>query len=131
MKATLVTAVAAALSLSGLASADICNNNCGRQVAGVNNPELPVRARRATCSSFLDTTTTVTPPASTVITYNRDVTATPAVTGTVPTWANMCSDVAEYWSACQCFDMSPTTVTVIATAPMTTTTPAATTCTCL
>jgi len=56
------TATVAALGLSGLASAAICNNNCGRQVAGTAAGKVPLETRRAMCSSFLATTTTVTPP---------------------------------------------------------------------
>ncbi len=63
--------------------------------------------------------------------YNRNVhnraAASPTVTGDVPAYATMCSSNVDYWSACQCFGIAPTTITV--TAPTPTTTLATPTCT--
>ncbi|KAJ6440730.1 Ca2+-modulated nonselective cation channel polycystin protein [Purpureocillium lavendulum] len=124
----------AAFGLSGLAAAAICNNNCGRQVAGTAAGKVPLETRRAMCSSFLATTTTVTPPVATQtppVVYNRNVhnraASSPTVTGEQPAYATMCANNVEYWSACQCFGISPTTITVTAPTPITTL--AAPTCT--
>lgn len=60
------------------------------------------------------------------VVYNRAA-ASPTVTGDVPAYATNCANNVDYWSACQCFGITPTTVTV--TAPTPTTTLAVPTCT--
>jgi len=61
--------------------------------------------------------------------HNRAVTTAPVpvVTGTVPAYASACTNNVDYWSACQCFSIAPTTITVTAPTPITTL--AAPTCT--
>lgn len=66
--------------------------------------------------------------------YNRNVhgprQVTPSLTGTVPAYATDCADVTAYWEACQCFSgITPTLVTVTATAATPTTTISGPTCT--
>lgn len=50
-----------AIGLTGIASAAICNNNCGRAVAGTAGVKPVLASRHDLCSAFLATTTTVTP----------------------------------------------------------------------
>lgn len=50
-----------AFGVSGLASAAICNNNCGRAVIGTAGKQPVLASRKEMCSAFLATTTTVTP----------------------------------------------------------------------
>ncbi|KAK2033592.1 hypothetical protein LX32DRAFT_704307 [Colletotrichum zoysiae] len=113
----------------GIAFAAVCNNNCGRQVVGTAIREPPSLASRSSlCASLLTTYVTleatsepsVLPLPSAVIDRRnvhgpRQVTPTPIITGTKPEYASACTDVAAYWSACQCFDgVKPTTITVTA-----------------
>ncbi|KAI9170558.1 putative cell agglutination protein pfl4 [Paramyrothecium foliicola] len=67
------------LILAGFASigaaTDICQNNCGRAVAGTGRTPI-FAVRSSLCSAFVTTTTTVTAPTTTVtgsIIYNRNV----------------------------------------------------------
>ncbi|KAL0941990.1 cell surface glycoprotein [Colletotrichum truncatum] len=122
--------------LPQLASAGPCNNNCGRQVIGTAVRDPPSwDLRSSLCADFVTTYVTVTsgpePSAElqlpTVIDGRnvhgpRQVTPTPVITGKKPDYASACSDVAAYWSACQCFDgVKPTTITVTAPAVAATT----------
>ncbi|KAF6826620.1 peptidase s8 and s53 subtilisin kexin sedolisin [Colletotrichum plurivorum] len=121
----------AVLGLPLLASAAICNNNCGRAVAGSARVNPPFSVRQSQCAAFVSTTVTVTPGAVTV-TANpvgaRNVhgprqASAPVITGTVPAYASSCADATAYWSACQCFSgISATTVTVTAATPVVTVT---------
>ncbi|KAF6802243.1 peptidase s8 and s53 subtilisin kexin sedolisin [Colletotrichum musicola] len=123
--------LAAVLGLPLLASAAICNNNCGRAVAGSARVNPPFSVRQSQCAAFVSTTVTVTPGAVTV-TANavgaRNVhgprqASAPVITGTVPAYASSCADATAYWSACQCFSgISATTVTVTAATPVVTVT---------
>lgn len=47
------------LSLSGLTSAAICNNDCGRQVAGTARKEPSLASRSSQCGAFVTTYVTV------------------------------------------------------------------------
>ncbi|KAF9877502.1 hypothetical protein CkaCkLH20_05202 [Colletotrichum karsti] len=113
-------------SLSGVASAAVCNNNCGRQVAGTAKKEPSIAFRSSQCGAFVTTYVTVAagpiatpslPP--TVKGRNvhapRQESAVPTITGIKPAYASACPDVTAYWSACQCFDgIKATTITVTA-----------------
>ncbi|KAH7320862.1 GLEYA domain-containing protein [Stachybotrys elegans] len=116
----------ASLGFAGLASAAICNNNCGRAVAGTARNNPPFAARQSMCSEFLTTYTTVTPPAATVteapiyarnVHGPRDEVPSPVITGEKPAYASSCPDITAYWNACQCFGIAATVVTVTAPTP--------------
>ncbi|KAH0432026.1 peptidase s8 and s53 subtilisin kexin sedolisin [Colletotrichum camelliae] len=122
--------IVAFLGAPSLVSAAICNNNCGRAVAGTARQSPPFAARQSLCEAFVSTTVTVTPGAVTVTANpvaRRNVhaprQAAPVITGAVPAYASACADASAYWSACQCFSgVLPTTVTVTATTPVVTVT---------
>ncbi|KAK2056964.1 hypothetical protein LY76DRAFT_594624 [Colletotrichum caudatum] len=121
----------------GITFAAVCNNNCGRQVVGTAIRQPPSLASRSSlCASFLTTYVTreATPepsvqplPSEVVDRRNvhgpRQAAPTPVnITGTKPDYASACTDVAAYWSACQCFDgLKPTTITVTAPTAIATT----------
>ncbi|GKT51091.1 uncharacterized protein ColSpa_11272 [Colletotrichum spaethianum] len=104
------------------AFAAICNNNCGRQVAGVARKDPPFALRSSLCADLLTTYTTIVPgtvtvTATPVVVNNvhaaRAEIPAPIITGTKPAYASSCPDVTAYWSACHCFeDIAATTVTV-------------------
>ncbi|KAE9572786.1 hypothetical protein CGMCC3_g11206 [Colletotrichum fructicola] len=122
--------IVALLGTPSLVSAAICNNNCGRAVAGTARQSPPFAARQSLCEAFVSTTVTVTPGAVTVTANSvarRNVhaprQAAPVITGVVPAYASACADASAYWSACQCFSgILPTTVTVTAATPIVTVT---------
>ncbi|EQB50342.1 hypothetical protein CGLO_10211 [Colletotrichum gloeosporioides Cg-14] len=124
------TVIVALLGTPSLVSAAICNNNCGRAVAGTARQSPPFAARQSLCEAFVSTTVTVT-PGSVTVTANpvarRNVhaprQAAPVITGAVPAYASACADASAYWSACHCFSgVLPTTVTVTAATPIVTVT---------
>ncbi|WYZ35421.1 hypothetical protein EsH8_X_000068 [Colletotrichum jinshuiense] len=100
------------------ALAAICNNNCGRAVAGVARKDPPFALRSSLCADLLTTYTTVEPAAVTVTATPvnngaRAESPAPIITGTKPAYASSCADVTAYWSACHCFeDIAATTVTI-------------------
>ncbi|KAK1841985.1 cell surface glycoprotein [Colletotrichum chrysophilum] len=116
------------LFLSRVASAAICNNNCGRQVAGTGRNDPSLASRSSLCAAFVSTYATVPAIPQPTVTLSvpspvqkrnvhgpRQETPTPRVLGTKPAYASSCPDVAAYWSACQCFDgIKPTTIPVTA-----------------
>ncbi|KAF4837659.1 hypothetical protein CGCSCA4_v011790 [Colletotrichum siamense] len=112
--------IVAVLGAPSLVSAAICNNNCGRAVAGTARQNPPFAARQSLCEAFVSATVTITPGAVTVTANpvaRRNVhaprQAAPIITGAVPAYASACADASAYWSACQCFSgVLPTTVTV-------------------
>ncbi|KAF0329587.1 peptidase s8 and s53 subtilisin kexin sedolisin [Colletotrichum asianum] len=124
------SAIVAVLGAPSLVSAAICNNNCGRAVAGTARQSPPFAARQSLCEAFVSATVTVTPGAVTVTANpvaRRNVhaprQAAPIITGAIPAYASACADASAYWSACQCFSgVLPTTVTVTAATPVVTVT---------
>ncbi|KAF5505249.1 hypothetical protein CGCS363_v005472 [Colletotrichum siamense] len=122
--------IVAVIGAPSLVSAAICNNNCGRAVAGTARQNPPFAARQSLCEAFVSATVTVTPGAVTVTANpvaRRNVhaprQAAPIITGAVPAYASACADASAYWSACQCFSgVLPTTVTVTAATPAVTVT---------
>ncbi|KAK2060192.1 hypothetical protein LY76DRAFT_420450 [Colletotrichum caudatum] len=120
MKAS--SALAAVLGLPSLALAAICNNNCGRAVAGTARLNPPFAIRQSQCAGLVSATVTVGPgsvlpiTASPIVARNvhgpRQVGPPPFLNGTVPAYASACADITAYWSACQCFSgISATAVT--------------------
>jgi len=58
-------------------------------------------------------TSTIYPNPGTAYQRRAAPTPPPLVTGTVPPYASPdCADATQYWSACQCFGLTPTTVTI-------------------
>ncbi|KAH7324666.1 GLEYA domain-containing protein [Stachybotrys elegans] len=106
---------------------DVCQNNCGRAVAGTARLHPPLSERWSMCSTALIRTSTITPPAATVtapITYIRHALDSQTTGSTElaqsgkPGYASACTDDAAYESACQCFaDITPSTVTATAATP--------------
>ncbi|KAI8274570.1 hypothetical protein K4K60_009548 [Colletotrichum sp. SAR11_57] len=93
--------IVALLGTPSLASAAICNNNCGRAVAGTARQSPPFAARQSLCEAFVSTTVTVTPGAVTVTANSvarRNVhaprQAAPVITGAVPAYASACADAS-------------------------------------
>ncbi|KAI9147566.1 putative cell agglutination protein pfl4 [Paramyrothecium foliicola] len=127
--------------LAGIAFADICQNNCGRAVAGTARANPDLGARLSLCSSFIAAATTITPTVSTVTkrttsnAYSKtteDSSPTKIssiVTGDKPEYASACVDISEYWSACQCFSeiVGPSIAVTTVSATTTVTTQSATT----
>ncbi|KAK1972911.1 hypothetical protein LY78DRAFT_688039 [Colletotrichum sublineola] len=106
--------ITAIILVSGLSPvlAAICNNNCGRAVAGARRANPPFASRSSLCAEFVTTYITLDPLASTT-TATLSATPAPTITGTKPAWACACPDVTAYWSACQCFEgITATTVTI-------------------
>ncbi|KAI9172804.1 hypothetical protein HJFPF1_02318 [Paramyrothecium foliicola] len=129
---------------------NVCNNNCGRAVAGTARASPALSARRSMCATFVSRTTTVTPPPVTVtasVIYNRNAhdrgygkadyaeyhngysqNLHDKSAGEVPGYAVACPDTRAYWSACQCFNGIKATTTTV-TAPAKTSTVPGPTCT--
>ncbi|KAI8165730.1 hypothetical protein KHU50_007014 [Colletotrichum sp. SAR 10_65] len=98
--------IVAVIGAPSLVSAAICNNNCGRAVAGTARQNPPFAARQSLCEAFVSATVTVTPGAVTVTANpvaRRNVhaprQAAPIITGAVPAYASACADASAYWSA--------------------------------
>ncbi|KZL83020.1 peptidase s8 and s53 subtilisin kexin sedolisin [Colletotrichum incanum] len=123
MKTSIV--LSAVLGLPFLASAAICNNNCGRAVAGTARRDPPLTARRSQCEALVSSTVTVNPGAATAtvgpvnprnVHMPRQAGSAPVLTGTVPAYASACADITAYWSACQCISgVVATTRTITST----------------
>ncbi|GJC90778.1 hypothetical protein ColLi_13616 [Colletotrichum liriopes] len=127
MKTSAILSVVLGLPL--LASAAICNNNCGRAVAGTARRDPPLTARRSQCEALVSSTVTIDPEAATAtvgpvnprnVHRPRQAGSAPVLTGTVPAYASSCADITAYWSACQCFSgVVATTRTITSTATFT------------
>lgn len=114
----LLAQLGAASILDGRA---VCNDNCGRAIAGTNSRPAGIPARSSDCSAFLMayTTVTVTPTTS----YVSSIAATScfalhssAVPGKLtrsrtiyygtPTYASACKGETAYASACSCLGIT-------------------------
>ncbi|KAK1962617.1 hypothetical protein LY78DRAFT_661057 [Colletotrichum sublineola] len=118
--------LAAVLGLPLLASAAICNNNCGRAVAGTARQDPPFAVRQSQCAALVSPTFTVVPGPITTLSpigvrnvHGPRQAGSPVLTGTVPAYASACADITAYWSACQCFSSTPATNATTATATLT------------
>ncbi|KAL0943039.1 uncharacterized protein CTRU02_200925 [Colletotrichum truncatum] len=101
------------LLLPQLALADICNNNCGRQVAGTARQSPPFASRSSLCSAFVTANGVEAPQPEPSVNarglrwnafFRRQDAPEPVITGTKPAYASSCPDATAYWSACQCID---------------------------
>ncbi|KAK1990022.1 hypothetical protein LX36DRAFT_754401 [Colletotrichum falcatum] len=116
------SALAAVLGPPLLASAAICNNNCGRAVAGTARQNPPFAARQSQCAALVSPpivapmpTITGSPVGVRNVHGPRQV-RPPVLNGTVPAYASACADITAYWSACQCFSGTSATAVTTATA---------------
>ncbi|KAI8262136.1 hypothetical protein K4K58_000878 [Colletotrichum sp. SAR11_239] len=69
------SAIVAVLGAPSLVSAAICNNNCGRAVAGTARQNPPFAARQSLCEAFVSATVTVTPGSATPIESSSSTTS--------------------------------------------------------
>ncbi|RDW58342.1 hypothetical protein BP5796_12272 [Coleophoma crateriformis] len=93
-------------------------NNCARAVTGTAaKPALTVR--QSDCSSFMRRTVLFPTTTVTQMPQRRQQTIIP---GSVPSYASACNDVSQYSSACSCWGITATTVTVRPTATVVPTT---------
>ncbi|EQB58775.1 hypothetical protein CGLO_00923 [Colletotrichum gloeosporioides Cg-14] len=108
------TILSVALLVPGLASAAICNNNCGRAVAGTARKDPPFASRSSLCAAFV--TAAVQPIIGRNVHVRRQDAPEPVITGIKPAYASSCPDVTAYWSACQCIEgIQATAITVSGT----------------
>ncbi|KAF5516960.1 hypothetical protein CGCS363_v001888 [Colletotrichum siamense] len=105
------TALSVALLVPGLASAAICNNNCGRAVAGTARKDPPFASRSSLCAAFV--TAAVQPIIGRNVHVRRQDAPEPVITGIKPAYASSCPDVTAYWSACQCIEGIPATAITV------------------
>ena len=97
------------LSLFGAqaVSAEGCHaNNCARAVTGNHQGPTFTSLAKADCSSFVKETVY-----GITVTVAGTPTPTSALPKTVPTYAEACTDVPEYISACSCYGIESGTVT--------------------
>lgn len=104
-------------------------DNCLRAVTGTRRGASAITAARGDCSSFLSSTTTLA--TRTATTSILTITATITVSGngnnkrsalsvsagtistkTVPSYATACSGTSRYSSACSCWGITASTITV-------------------
>ncbi|KAF5528177.1 hypothetical protein CGCA056_v001889 [Colletotrichum aenigma] len=108
------TILSVVLLVPGLASAAICNNNCGRAVAGTARKNPPFASRSSLCAAFV--TAAVQPIIGRNVHVRRQDAPEPVITGIKPAYASSCPDVTAYWSACQCIEgITATAITVSGT----------------
>ncbi|KAH0436010.1 hypothetical protein CcaCcLH18_04543 [Colletotrichum camelliae] len=108
------TILSVTLLVPGLASAAICNNNCGRAVAGTARKDPPFASRSSLCAAFV--TAAVQPIIGRNVHVRRQDAPEPIITGTKPAYASSCPDATAYWSACQCIEgIQATGITVSGT----------------
>nr|XP_036577460.1 uncharacterized protein CTRU02_12693 [Colletotrichum truncatum]KAF6784431.1 hypothetical protein CTRU02_12693 [Colletotrichum truncatum] len=91
-----------------------CNaDNCARAITGSRRGEAFIASASSDCSDYLATTLVV--DTVTITVGEQPQTTVPPAPKSVPAYASPCAKEGQYESACSCFGVTGTTVTVTST----------------